>query len=85
MGGDRGCRRQLAVAIDDGLDGALHAEDARVIIRHRQDLPGQVGQVLSGRQVAVIVRVLACLALTQTAVLNNSSARPATVPWSYAA
>ena len=41
--GDLGCRRQLAIAIDDCADVAAHAEDARVIIGQRQDLPDQVG------------------------------------------
>ena len=36
---------------------------ARVIVGQRQDLPGQPGQVLSGRQVAVIVWVFGRLAL----------------------
>jgi hypothetical protein len=48
----------------DGLDGALHAQDARVIIGQRQDLSGQPCQMLRGRQVSGVIWVLGCLALT---------------------
>jgi hypothetical protein len=39
-------------------------EDARVIVGQRQDLPGQAGQVLGGRQVAVVVWIFGRLVLT---------------------